>query len=216
VVSQPEVYGWLDTGADWDYFRLTAPASGVWVFESSPSMGDVYGQVYNSTGTLIAFDDDGGPGYNFRVSTTLTAGSVYYVAIRNYSSSTTQTGPYTITATPPDDRGSTLSTASAWAIASQSQVAGSLEVAGDWDYYTFTAPTSGVHRFQSGPMTGDVYGHLFDSSGALIASDDDSGGSLNFQLSARLTAGQRYYVAIRNYSPATSNTGAYTITVTRP
>jgi hypothetical protein len=50
---------------------------------------------------MIAFNDDGGGGRDFLVTYTLTAGQTYYLAIRNYSSTTATTGPYIITVTLP-------------------------------------------------------------------------------------------------------------------
>jgi hypothetical protein len=215
VVNRPQITGLLEVASDWDYFRFTAPASGTWTFESNPSTGDVYGHLYDSAGTQIAYDDDGGPGLrDFRVTTSLTAGSVYYLAVRNYSSGTATTGAYTITAIPPDDHGSTPATATAWDVWAQRQMTGVLEVAGDWDYFWFTAPATGPYTFTSGPSTGDPDGLLYDAAGTLVTQNDDGAGNLDFRLRGTLTGGQRYHVAIRNHSPTgATDVGPYTITV---
>jgi hypothetical protein len=215
LVSQEYVRGSLETGADIDYFRVTASATGTWMFRSAESTGDPYGILYNASGAQLASDDDGAGNQNFLLSATLVAGQVYYVAIRNFDQRTTTTGPYAIVVMPPDDHGSSMAGSSSWPVASQSQVTGSLEVASDVDYFSFTAPASGTYTFRSGPSTGDVMGSLYGSNTALIASDNDGGGGRDFLVTAYLTSGVRYFVGIRNTDSAASTSGAYTITMTR-
>jgi hypothetical protein len=65
------------------------------------------------------------------------------------------------------------------------------------------------------PTTHDVYGHLYNSAGTQLASNDDGGGNWDFSIAYALTAGQTYYIAIRNYSSSTTVTPNYTITVAR-
>jgi hypothetical protein len=91
----------LQTSADTDLYKFTAPVSGTWRFWTSgiPSGADTYGQLYNSAGTRIAYNDDGGGSYNFLISYTLTAGQTYYLLVSNYSSSAYYTAnPYTLNA----------------------------------------------------------------------------------------------------------------------
>jgi cell wall assembly regulator SMI1 len=92
----------LQTATDEDYIRFTAPVSGSWTFQSSntPSGSDIYGHLLNASGTQLAYNDDGAGDRNFKITYTLTAGTVYYLRVRNYSTSTTvPANPYTITAT---------------------------------------------------------------------------------------------------------------------
>ena len=60
--------------------------SGYYTFSSS-SDGDTYADLCNDEFEVITSNDDGGDGYNFRITSYLEAGKVYYLATRRYSSS---------------------------------------------------------------------------------------------------------------------------------
>lgn len=60
--------------------------SGCYTFSSS-SDGDPYADLCNDEFEVITSNDDGGDGYNFRITSYLEAGKVYYLASRRYSSS---------------------------------------------------------------------------------------------------------------------------------
>ena len=77
-----------------DYVKFVAPVTGNYQIYSSNCTGDVYGELYNSAQTMIAYNDDGGGNLNFRITYTLTAGQTYYILTKNYSSSATTTGTY--------------------------------------------------------------------------------------------------------------------------
>ena len=66
------------------------------------SSGDNYGYLYNSSGSMLKSDDDGGSsltGYsrNFLINYSMTAGTTYYLGIKWYSSSTTGSIPFKFT-----------------------------------------------------------------------------------------------------------------------
>lgn len=54
---------------------------------------DTYGAIYDSTGTLLRRDDDTGTDSNFQIVYNVTAGQVYYIGVRGYSSSVNGTVP---------------------------------------------------------------------------------------------------------------------------
>ena len=62
------------------YYRFTPATSGTYIFESTSTSGtsytDTYGYLYAADRTTeLAHNDDGGEGYNFRISYELTAGT---------------------------------------------------------------------------------------------------------------------------------------------
>ena len=86
------------------YYKFIAPVSGEYVFYSSSASGNPYIWLYNSSQTLIAYDDNTGGNNNFRLVASLTQGCTYYIAAGH---SGTVTGGYTlnllISATIPTD-----------------------------------------------------------------------------------------------------------------
>ena len=71
------------------YYQYHTPStSGKYVF-CSIGDEDTYGYLYDSNGNLLASNDDGGTGSNFRIEYNLTAGTKYYYGIKYYSSSKT-------------------------------------------------------------------------------------------------------------------------------
>ena len=89
--------GQLETGGDVDYFRVEVAASGELTVHTTGSL-DTKGQLEDSAGGVLARDDDGGDGYNFRLVHAVSAGT-YYLKVEGYDASTT--GSYTIHASGP-------------------------------------------------------------------------------------------------------------------
>jgi hypothetical protein len=100
LAAAPAASGVLETGPDVDVFTFTAPATGTYKL-TSDATGNVSGYLYDQAGKQIAYNLDSGPGLNFQITRTLTAGETYHLAIRNsnQTQTNTNTGPYTITAT---------------------------------------------------------------------------------------------------------------------
>ena len=78
-------------------FSFTPNHSGVWEIETSDcGSSDPYLVLYDENGNEIAYNDDGGEGYNSFLSVTLTAGESYGIYAGFYGSGT---GSYTLTVT---------------------------------------------------------------------------------------------------------------------
>lgn len=75
------VSGTLELG-DYHWYKITPSYSGVHVFYSQGSV-DMYGELFQGATRLTA-NDDGGDGFNFRISYSLTAGTTYYLKVRGY------------------------------------------------------------------------------------------------------------------------------------
>ena len=90
--------GRIETGGDVDYFRVAVSGSGELTVQTTGSL-DTKGQLEDSAGGVLASNDDGGNGYNFRIAHAVSAGT-YYLKVEGYDASTT--GSYTILASGPD------------------------------------------------------------------------------------------------------------------
>ena len=101
--------GQIETGGDVDYFRVQVSASGELTVQTTGSL-DTKGQLEDSAGTVLASNDDGGDGLNFRITHTVSVGT-YYLKVEGYDASTT--GSYTIHASGPGGGGPDLIVASA-------------------------------------------------------------------------------------------------------
>ena len=77
-------------------------------------------------------------------------------------------------------------------------------------YFKFTPPETAVYNFESSG-TFDTYASLYDASGNVLESNDDSGDNKNFLINHKLTAGTTYYIMCRMYS--SSVTGSYQMKV---
>jgi hypothetical protein len=100
----------------------------------------------------------------------------------------------------------------------QNDATGSAAIAStEVDYYSFTAPASGLYTLSAATPTSNldpVLG-LFSSTGQRRAYNDDiSSSNTDSRLNYSLTAGTRYYVGITNYTGSAG--GAYTWTIDGP
>ena len=84
-----------------------------------------------------------------------------------------------------------------------------ITTAGQYVYYSFTAPQTRSYTFSSGGDL-DTFGYLNDSNRVEITYNDDHDGA-NFSITETLTAGEKYYLIVRLYS--SEATGSFTITV---
>ncbi|MCB4757847.1 MAG: ricin-type beta-trefoil lectin domain protein [Sulfurovum sp.] len=210
--------GDIETDGDEDYFKVTIPSGGGTLVVHTTGSTNTYGYLYNANSEQIAANDDGGSGFNFRISRSVSAG-IYYVKVKHDSSSST--GNYTLisrftpnqtdqtqdsgssTSDSSDDHGNSI--ASATSINLNSTTSGSIETGGDNDYFKITVPSGGgtLVIYTTGSI--DTYGRLYNASGIQIAVNDDGGSGTNFRILKSVTAGT-YYVKVRHfYSSLTGN-----------
>ena len=81
-------------------------------------------------------------------------------------------------------------------------------LAGDIDYFRVSVRSAGLLVAWTTGGT-DTYGYIEDSSGNVLAEDNDGGADLNFRVWALVEPGT-YYIRVRG--AYTSRTGAYTLT----
>jgi len=108
-----------------------------------------------------------------------------------------------------DDYGNTFTDATLITVPSNQN--GVINNAGDVDMFKFTITTTSTVIVTSSGQT-DVVAYLYNSSGTLLASDDDGAGVPNFRITANLSPGT-YYVKVAGYDSTTS--GAYSLNVSR-
>lgn len=215
--------GVIESPGDVDYYTFTPSVSGrltVNVGDSSLSLilnlmdQDDNRLTYSSSGTL-EFDVTGFQNYYLSVKPEFTLNTGDYDF--DYSMGTTVGR---------DDDGALDSTGNDFADArvlaiganppsSTSHLTGGVDLAGDYDYYTFTVNGPGILKIYSTGTT-DTYGYLFLETGNmfnLVMSNDDSdydrtdGYNFGFMYYVEDSASRTFYVKVRGYSP--QETGDY-------
>jgi M6 family metalloprotease-like protein len=106
----------------------------------------------------------------------------------------------------PDDHGNNIATATLFSV--NSSINGAIGIADDEDYFRINITDIGNLTLQTTGTT-DSLGGFFDSSGTLLATDDDDGDASNFLITFPVNPGA-YYVRVRHYNPTA--TGAYVLT----
>ena len=86
------------SGTTIKYYAFVPLVSGNITVYSSSSY-DTYGYLYNSSLSQLTYNDDGGSNSNFSYTYSVTAGTLYYIGIKAYSSSTSGTATLYITGT---------------------------------------------------------------------------------------------------------------------
>ena len=202
-INGSEVQGEINPAAESDLYTFSVTTTGTYTIETSGTT-DTFLSLFgpDSETTLIATDDDSGPGLLSLLVQELVVGQ-YFVQVRHFSPA--GTGPYGISVRSHSAPGPV-----------QLQVDGS-EVQGDIgqpaesDLYTFSVTTAGDHIIETSGST-DTFLTLFgpNSDTNLITQDDDSGPGLLSRIQESLAVGT-YFVRVRHFSP--SQTGAYGVRV---
>lgn len=220
-VTEPlSVNGIIDQASDRDVFQFQASTTGDTVVELSRGSGslDTFVSVLDSSGNVIASDDDGGPGTDSLLTFAANAGETYFVETRGFS---TSTGEFTLTISV--EAGDTLGTATDLGVLSAAQpiqIFGAIEVAFDLDVFQFQVNASGLTLVELNALNPDfsfldTIVTVFDSSGNVIATNDDIPDLDVFSLDSVLTflveGGESYFVEA---SELDDFTGDYRLSLT--
>ena len=84
--------GRIDPVGDKDYFRIQVAQSGTLTVHTTGGT-DTFGRLFNSSGTRLTTNDDGGASTNFRIEREVDAGT-YYAEVTEYADNAT--GSYTV------------------------------------------------------------------------------------------------------------------------
>jgi len=207
-------YGHINSPEDIDYFRVDVTSSGTLKVYTETLLGrslDTYGYLKNSDCTDLAYSDDGGKDDNFSISRSVTTGT-YYVAVKAHHYTDIE-NDYFLNVDfsedgPTDDHGDDCSTATP--VSLYSPLSGSIETAGDIDYFRVDVTSSGTLTVYTTGST-DTYGIIQDMLGILVTDDNDSAGdySYNFFISQYVGAGTYYLGIMGGVSGATGNYTLY-------
>ncbi|MCB4784632.1 MAG: PPC domain-containing protein, partial [Sulfurovum sp.] len=168
VGSNSTTSGRINSAGDVDWFKIVIPRAGTFTVETSGTT-DTYGVLYDANGTEITSDDDSGSDHNFKISRSITVGT-YYVTVRHRDSSVTG-GTYLLVAHF-DDHGNSKDGATP--ISPSDTTSGSIETAGDVDWFKIVTTGPGVLAIGVTSQTaGDISVSLYNASSSTpIASGD--------------------------------------------
>ena len=217
--------GEIETGGDRDWFAVTLEAGSTYEIDlegASTGNGTLYNPylygVHDAEGVLIAgtTDDNGGVGYNSRVTFTAADTGAYYVAAGAwvYGEGAYKLSVEDVT----DDFEATTQTTGTVEV--DGSATGEIEIYGDRDWFAVTLEAGRTYRIDlEGSWTGAgtlynpyLYG-VHDAEGVLIAgtTDDNGGEGANSRVTFTAEDAGTYYVA----AGAGGNwEGAYTLSVT--
>ena len=167
--------GTLSDGYE-DYFSVEMSSAGLLMATTTGST-DTYGAILDSTGNVLATDDDDGEDRNFRVLAFVPSGTYYIRVIGDWED-------YTLHVS--DGRSEVPK------VSLGSSTAGSLSMSGDEDYFSVEMSSAGLLSATTTGST-DTYGAILDSTGNVLAFNDDDE-DRNFWVYAPVSSGTYYIV----------------------
>jgi len=210
--------GVIDGEGDRDWIRVELVEGQTYRIElngaETSTLSDPFLNLYDATGTLVAWDDDSGPGTDSLLVFTATGTGPFYIGAGAYGD--LGAGAYTVSVTEtaaPVDLPADTTTPVTLSIAGS--YTGSLETPGDQDWIRVELVAGQFYRISlegagASPMS-DPFLSLFDADGTLIASNDDGGDGFNALLGFTPTVSGTYYLGVG--SAADTDTGSYEISL---
>lgn len=195
------------------------------VFETT---SDPYLYLLNTSGVIVARDDDSGEGLNSRILYTPSTTATYWIRLRAYSKGRYGTCTLTVlggNAPPPPDPDpdpepppgeiapGTILTGQVF----EWQSAFSFRWQGTYGQYAIRMTAGEVYTFETSNAVGgggDTYLYLLNAGLSVVASDDDSGAGLHSRLRYVPSSSGTFYLRLRAYSRGAS--GTCTLTVSGP
>ena len=210
--------GEIELAGDQDWFAITLTAGREYQFDlEGNSLSDTFLTLRDSAGTTITTDDDGGAGFDSRITYTPTTSGTFYIVASAFGSNT---GTYTLTA---QDLGASVqtipgitisegttdalgTTATTDEVISGDTFSGSLSSGSDKDFVkiTLTAGTQYTFDLQgAGAGAGtlaDGYLVLRNANGGFVAQDDNSGTGDDARLVFTPSSSGDYYISVRTFA----------------
>ena len=155
--------------------------------------------LYDSQGIMLGNDDNNRDGVDPLLSTTLPEDGNYCLEVNTFGF---ETGPFTLSMVE-----GTVFCPGADTLDLDQTVSGSV-ADGRRTCYTVDLAAGTAYNFAvNSPTSSDTVLELYDSSGSMLVTDDDSGGNLNPLLVFSPDQAGMYYIVIRGYS--SGSTGEY-------
>ncbi len=201
------IAGNIERGGDVDFFSFQA-VQGATHLLSTSGLGagmDTVLTLFDANGTtVLREDDDSGGNRASLITWNAPASARYFLRVRHYNAA--GTGTYRVAARvvapPRDDHGN--DPAHATLLRNDgTPTAGSIEIAGDVDFFSFAAVRGARHTLSTGNLAGgmDTVLTLFDTNGVgILAEDDDSGGNLASRITWVAPTSATYFLRVRHYS----------------
>ncbi|ANP46270.1 PPC domain-containing protein [Candidatus Viadribacter manganicus] len=184
--------------------------------------------LYDSTGTQVAVDDDGGRGLNSYLSFASPTGGTYFAAVSSFDGQST--GRYSLRAVDTDVPGHAYT--DEYLDAADDSRASSIEIPGDLDVFRVTLeagvtyqidvsgnganpladPFVAVIQEGAGMEEASADAALVRDGGRRVASDDDSGDGLDARLRFRPEVAGDYLIQVSGLS---NTTGGYEVKIAR-
>ena len=206
--------GTLETTGDSDWFGISLTAGNSYTFSlNGITLTDPYLRLYNSSGTLIQFNDDANGSLNSELSFIPDSSGTYYLSAGSYLGN--DTGTYSISASVSTVQDQEPGTGSG--SGNTDQANGSIDYSGDTDRFssyfeagtTYTISLEGSST-NAGTLVDPIL-QLYGPDARLISSNDDGGVGLNSELVYTATSSGNYEVVASGYG---SSVGTYTLNLT--
>ena len=212
----------IDVDNDHDWFAVTLTAGQVYDFTMNGTgaapLEDPYLELFNASGTLLTFNDDGGDGRNAHLAYFATTTGTYYISAESWTdkdSGLTYQGGYTLSmstgSTPTTDTVGNHSYDAATLTLGHS-VDNRIDTPDDQDWFAVDLTAGVGYDFDVTSPGGatDMYLTVYDSSGTVVlAVDDDSLTGTDAHLDFEAATSGRYYVVAS--SSSSSGYGNYTV-----
>ncbi|MBL8583610.1 MAG: pre-peptidase C-terminal domain-containing protein, partial [Rhizobiaceae bacterium] len=176
-------------------------------------LGDPLLRVYDASGLQMAMDDDSGPGLASSLLFNVPTTGWYYFSAEAYAHSRTGDYALSVTTTGFDVPGNFDTP---YAIQPGQFVESALDMPGDRDWFIFDVVAGGQYTISANNAGGpdglsDPLLLIFDSTGAPVAYNDDSGGSLDARIDYDSPFTERLYISVQSY--ADLGAGGYFLSV---